>query len=270
MTAAGTLLAATAAGAQSPYAKPTAPAPAVAQGPAIELPPPAPAPQPPGEVLPPPHSVPAPEPAAGPAHVPEGPPAPEPAAGPAAPGEPVRGGKRYPLQECFLGFPEEFEAPPLGLSVNLQIQTQVANGVAAGMVLYRYDFVGCTAALNLKGRDRLAKIAALLPHNFFPLVIERTPEAPELAEARRVAVLAELAHGPFPVPPERVVIGPPLAHGLAGVEAVLINENLMRQTAAQGALGGLGFGATGGAAGPGFGATGRTPAGTIGPGPAGP
>src|SRR5260370_2618585 len=130
----------------------------------------------------------------------------------------------------FLGYAEEFEAVPLGYDVHLSMRTQVVNGEAARMVLYHYDFVDKGSKLNLRGKDQLAKMAGMLDHNFFPIVIERTPTNPALAEARRLAVLNELAAGPFPVPPMRVVIGQPPATGLQGREAILIYQNLIRQT----------------------------------------
>jgi hypothetical protein len=142
---------------------------------------------------------------------------------------------RSNLQDCFLGYPGEFSAPPLGYFLYEHGKTQVANGTAARMTLYHYDFEEGRNALTPRGRDQLAKIAALLPQNFFPVVIERTPEAPALAEARRRVVLAELARAPFPIPPERVMVGVPMANGISGVEAERIYRNLISQTT----LGGL-------------------------------
>jgi hypothetical protein len=107
----------------------------------------------------------------------------------------------------------------------MHIQTQVANGVAARMTLYDFDFERGGTRLNYRGRDRLRQIAALLPHNEFPVVLERLPFAPDLAEARRLAVLNELAEM---APPDRVVVGPPLAVPLRGVEASAIYDNLLR------------------------------------------
>lgn len=133
-------------------------------------------------------------------------------------------------RKYFLGYVEEFEAVPLGHDVHVNMETQVLNGEAARMVLYQFDFVDQTSCLNLRGKDQLAKVAAMLDHNFFPIVIERTPAHPELAEARRLAVLNALAAGPFPVPPMRVVIGQPPATGLQGREANLIYLNLLNMT----------------------------------------
>jgi hypothetical protein len=137
---------------------------------------------------------------------------------------------RRNLQDCFLGYPEEFTAPALGQFLYAHGKTQVANGDAARMTLYRYDFEEGREGLNLRGRDQLAKIETMLPQNFFPVVIERTPDAPALAESRRRQVLNLLARGPFPVPPERVMIGVPMPAGLSGVEAEIIYRNLLTQT----------------------------------------
>jgi hypothetical protein len=163
------------------------------------------------------------------------------------------------VQDCFLGYRSEFDAPPLGSTIYKHFQAQVTNGEAARMVLYHYDFVDGCERLTMRGHDQLAKIAATLPHNFFPIIIERTPTAPGLAEARRLTVVNELAHGPFPVPPERVLIGPPLANGLTGTQAELIYQNL-RQLSQRGASSpsvgtgtfGSGAGAAGGGAGGGI------------------
>jgi hypothetical protein len=136
------------------------------------------------------------------------------------------------MQWCFLGYPSEFVPAPLGAAVYQNMQTQVANGEAARMVLYDYDF--CGGHLTQRGRDQLAKIASMMDHNFFPIVIERTPANPALAEVRRHAVLTELGAGPFPVPVARVVIGVPPAIGLSGREANIIYGNLLIQTLTRG------------------------------------
>jgi len=135
--------------------------------------------------------------------------------------------KRH-LQEWALGYPEEFNEWPLGSSLYAHGRTQVANGNAARMVFYHYDFVEGSAQLNLRGHDKLVKLANLLPASFCPIVIERTPDAPGLDEHRRALLLAELAGCRFPIPPERVVIGPPPTAGLAGFEAIFVYGNQLR------------------------------------------
>jgi hypothetical protein len=151
-------------------------------------------------------------------------------------------------QEKYLGYPEEFNEWPLGRSVYAHAGTQVNNGAAARMFFYDYDFVDGTAELNLRGCDKLAVIGAQLPTNFFPVVIERTPKAPGLDQTRRLAILARLAGGPFPVPAERVLIGPPLATGRMGIEAIVVEQNRLGTVATGGALlGGAGAGTSVGA-----------------------
>jgi uncharacterized membrane protein YgcG len=150
------------------------------------------------------------------------------------------------LQDCFLGYPEEFRRAPLGYSIYQNFRTQVANADAASMVLFQNDFVDGCPGLNARGQEKLARIAHELPRNFFPVVIEELPCAPDLAAARRAAVLAELCHGPFPIPPERVVIGGQIARGLDGREAFIIYTNQLAQTRRLGASGGGGGGSSGG------------------------
>ena len=122
-------------------------------------------------------------------------------------------------QANFWGYPEEFIPVPLGGAIYDHFRTQVANGEAARMVLYHFDFLCGSSALNLRGNDQLGKIALLLKNNTCPIIIERTPDQPALAEARRLAVLQVLGGHGIAINPRRVVVGLPLANGLSGVEA---------------------------------------------------
>jgi hypothetical protein len=143
------------------------------------------------------------------------------------------------LQQCAFGFPEEFNEWPLGSSLYAHGRTQVANGNAARMVFYHYDFDDGSPQLNLRGRDKLAKLARLLPMTFYSIVIERTPREPGLDGQRRSLLLAELSAGPFCVPAERVVIGPPISAGLTGVEAIVVYGSQLGALQ-QGVAGGVG------------------------------
>jgi hypothetical protein len=148
--------------------------------------------------------------------------------------------KRH-LQDNFLGYAEEFNEWPLGEALYAHGRTQVANGQAARMVFNHYDFVDGTSQLNVRGRDKLAAVAARLPTNFFPIVVERTPKEPGLDQSRKSVLLAELSRGPFPVPSERVLIGPNIAYGMAGFEAVnAIYPGQVSNLASGGAIGGAG------------------------------
>jgi hypothetical protein len=149
------------------------------------------------------------------------------------------------LQEHALGYPEEFNEWPLGKAAYDHARTQVANGAAARMVFYDYDFRAGSSELNLRGQDKLQEVGAQLPTNFFPVIIERTPLSPGLDQARQASVLAALAAGPFPVPPQRVIVGRPVANGLRGDEPLLIHANQLGLTAAGGGFGGSPVGGVG-------------------------
>lgn len=144
------------------------------------------------------------------------------------------------IRECLSGRPEEYDRLPLGESVYASMRVQMTNAEAAALVLYHYDFVEGSAALNPRGQERLCKIAALLPETFCPVIIEKTSCAPELDAIRRMTVYNELCQGAFPVPFERVVVGPAIARGLSGVEAEMVYRNLLTQTQSGGVIGGSG------------------------------
>jgi hypothetical protein len=175
-------------------------------------------------------------------------------------------------QECWWGYPEEFEEAPFGSAVEAHIRVQLDNAEAARMTLYQYDFVDGTDLLKPRGKDQLAKIAALASRNFFPIVIENSAEVDEvdeqarrfneqarqLDEQRRQTVLRELRQNGCPIADERVVIGAPISRGLNGRDAVRIEQNLNRNTkqkglilqgsggTSQGGMGGAGGGMSGG------------------------
>lgn len=134
------------------------------------------------------------------------------------------------FQGKMLGYPEQFGPRPLGSAMHDHGRTMVANGAAARLVLFNYDFVQGTAQLSPRGREQLVKVAAQLSASPYPLLIERTQEAPALAEARRLVVLRELAAGSFPIDPNRVLVGLPSPHGLSGVEAHIITANQLNRT----------------------------------------
>lgn len=128
-------------------------------------------------------------------------------------------------QGKVLGYPEDFRPRPLGASVYDTARTMVANGEAARLTLYRYDFVPGTETLSPAGLDQLARLAPQFAASPYPLIVERTPGDPALAEARRLAVLAALEANVGPVPPDRVLVGEARAHGMAGINAQILGAN---------------------------------------------
>jgi hypothetical protein len=138
------------------------------------------------------------------------------------------------LQGKFYGYPEEFQPRPLGAALYENGKIMVANGAAARLVLYRYDFVEGTAQLSPRGLDQLIKFTAQLSVSPYPLIIERTTNDPGLAEKRRYAVLATLAKSPCPLTSDRVLVGIPVPNGLSGTDAQIIAGNGISRTQAYG------------------------------------
>jgi len=138
------------------------------------------------------------------------------------------------LQGKMLGYPEAYEPRPLGAALYEHGKIMVANGAAARLVLYQYDFVQGSSELTPRGLDQLAKFTAQLAASPYPLLVERTPDDPGLAERRRYAVLAKLAVSPSPLSSERVLIGVPTPHGMSGIDAYIIGNNSLSRTQAYG------------------------------------
>ncbi len=137
------------------------------------------------------------------------------------------------FQGKALGYPEDFVPRPLGASVYDHGRTMVANGEAARLVLFDYDFYPGTDRLKPRGLDQLAKHAGRLAEGPFPLLIEPTLD-PGLAQSRRIAVLSEAAARSFSIAPERVLIGRPNSTGLSGIDAQIVGANALDRTAKYG------------------------------------
>ncbi len=129
------------------------------------------------------------------------------------------------LQGRLYGYPEEFVPRPLGAALYDHTLMMTANAAAAKLTLYNFDFVPGSAELSPRGLDQLSKLVPQLLVSPYPLLIERTPDNPALASARREAIAVRLAQGPCPLPPERILVGVPIATGLRGVDAQIIAGN---------------------------------------------
>ncbi|MCE9546751.1 MAG: hypothetical protein K8T25_14825 [Planctomycetia bacterium] len=137
------------------------------------------------------------------------------------------------LQYRYWGYAPFFREPGLGANIYPMINAQVASGLAEQLVLYNYDFVdnGTGTTLNPHGQKQLCRMAHVLSHCDYVLVIERNDGNPALDEARRLAVIEAAKSLPVPLADDRVVVACPLATGLRGSEAEIINVNQLRQTA---------------------------------------
>ncbi len=134
------------------------------------------------------------------------------------------------LQGKFYGYPEEYVPRPLGAALYDHAYAMTANGAAARLALYKYDFVQGSSELSPRGFEQVARLAPQMLASPYPLIVERTPENPALASARREVVAALLAQGPCPIPQDRVLVGAPIAHGLNGVDAQIIANNALGRT----------------------------------------
>jgi hypothetical protein len=147
-------------------------------------------------------------------------------------------------QAKYWGYPEEFCDPPLGTMLMGYQMTQIANGQAARMALYQYDFLPESDQLNSRGRVQLARMAEWMTTNDFPVFVEPTSGDSELDELRRQTVWLELTGKYLSIPSERVLIGTPNVRGLDANDALLIDRSRLDLTATRGASGGGGGGST--------------------------
>lgn len=109
---------------------------------------------------------------------------------------------------------------PFGASSRALFGAQVANGQAARMVLYQYDFFPDRAALTPAGRRKLERLFPLLVQTPFPLIIEPAGNLPNLDRARRQKVVEYVAGLPYPIPAERVIVALPPSRGISGAEGL--------------------------------------------------
>ncbi len=119
----------------------------------------------------------------------------------------------------FIGDPQEFVEPPLGYYLYETIGTMKAKADPHQFTLYRSDFLVGTTRLSPAGARRFNDMARKMPKWLGPMVVEWTPDDPQLADARKNAVVALMSHVGAPVGAERVVVGPSPYYGAFGTEA---------------------------------------------------
>ncbi len=125
----------------------------------------------------------------------------------------------FVLHDSLIGYPDQFVVPPLGASLYATMSAQKAKADMHTFTLYDSDFIAGTNELAPSGAYRLSFLASRLPAWSGPVVVEWTPDAPDLARARRETIVAALQGAQLPVNADRVVIGPSPYRGMMGVEA---------------------------------------------------
>lgn len=139
----------------------------------------------------------------------------------------------HTIKDKFIGYPETFVEPPLGHFVREQMSVQVAKADPHRFTLYRSDFLPGTNQWSPIGASRFNIMYSKLASWPGPILIEWTPDQPELADQRRKTVVALLEKSRLPMGPERVVIGPSPYPGALGVEATgLLGNQLNRNQGA--------------------------------------
>jgi hypothetical protein len=136
----------------------------------------------------------------------------------------------HTLQDKFVGYPENFVEPPLGSYINEQFAVQVAKADAHRFTLYRSDFLPGTSLFSPVGASRYNIMATRMPGWVGPIAIEWTPEQPDLAQARRQAIVDRLKKAGQPIVADRVVIAPSPYPGAMGIEAINNFNNTIART----------------------------------------
>jgi hypothetical protein len=131
----------------------------------------------------------------------------------------------------FTGYPDNFIEPPLGYYLNEQLGVQVAKANTHRFTLYRSDFLPGTTLFSPAGASRLNVMARRIPGWTGPITIEWTPDQPELAEQRRIALVETMQKAGLPLLADRVVIAPSPYPGAMGVEAVNHSANIIMRSA---------------------------------------
>lgn len=141
------------------------------------------------------------------------------------------------LQRCLCRGQCQFA--PAGSALYGFMSTQIANGLAAQLTLYHYDFYNngpWHGRLSPRGRLQISRLARRLEFSVSPLVIETTGDA-AMDERRRRSVVEELSSIGVAADGTRVVLGYPEKQGIDGIEALLTRQSLLQQTAQQGSTG---------------------------------
>lgn len=116
---------------------------------------------------------------------------------------------------------------PLGSSVREFNHRQATKGRADSFVFYRYEWSLQTAQLTDWGRRHLSRVLSTVHRESFPVIIESSGDE-RLDEARRRTIIAALAQHELDYPERRVVVAHPDALDISGDEAVIIQQQFIR------------------------------------------
>lgn len=137
----------------------------------------------------------------------------------------TRRGLKARLQQWKWGYPEYFEEPEFGSSVNAALASQITAGEAAQLVVYHYDFDPEAAAIKPAGMRKLSRLVRLLERNPSSLIIESSGDE-TLDESRRQSVVRALKSLASTDMADRVVVAVPVRRGLLPEETQPIYDKL--------------------------------------------
>lgn len=135
-------------------------------------------------------------------------------------------------QKQFLGYPEEFCEPPLGLFLTAHTDAMITSGIQSNMTLFQCDFLTNSDRLNSSGFRKLNRIADMLSPETATIVVEETPQQPELAEYRRATVSTWFANNGYVMSSEQIVVSPLIPGGLNSRDIDAIRSRFDSSTSA--------------------------------------
>ena len=118
--------------------------------------------------------------------------------------------------------------------MNQTFTTMKAKADPHKFTLYKTDFLAGTAKLSPIGAARFNLMASRLPGWIGPITVEWLPDEPELARARRDAVVGYFQANQMPIAPDRVVIGASRYPGTFGNDAAGFHGNVSTRNQAAG------------------------------------
>ncbi len=129
-------------------------------------------------------------------------------------------------QRKFLGYPDEFCEPPLGMFLTAHTDAMIRSGKQSSLVLFQCDFLTNSVELSSSGVRKLNRIAEQFSHTSGTIVIEAVPGQSPLVESRRVAVAAWFSSRHFLIGSDQVVVQPLKPGGLNSQEVDALRQQL--------------------------------------------
>jgi hypothetical protein len=143
------------------------------------------------------------------------------------------------MRRSHWGYPQYFEEQPLGFSIRTSLDRQIEHGRAARLMLHHMDFhpEGTERAgqLTVHGQARVRRLSEKCLQRGMPLGIELVNDSEGINKTRRESVLAFSETAGLGLTPDMIVTRSE-PHRIEATEAVIIQNNLLKQTLSGGGL----------------------------------